>query len=335
METNEGETKLEKPEDLWSFNEEHPRPSDEKTPAQLEDFLVDLKTRQLDSLEPGDNPALWQASSALLREALKVRIGIKNPSPIELAETEIRAGKVEEFTIRHMLIGRRDEENRIPVVVLQPAQPNGATTLVMNPHGKAGLFTPKGAISPLAKALLERGQTVVGFDPLLVGESADPSSFQVRRPDTVHFETYNPSLAIDRLQDLATVLAWARSREGNRQINLIGQGNNGPLVLLALPLFDAIGRAAIDLNGFDYGNGSKPIPPALHVPGVLQFGALKAAAALASPAPLWIHHTGDAFDAGWSREAYRLADSEGVLKIDTARATPQAIANWIVDGRKD
>jgi len=205
----------------------------------------------------------------------------------------------------------------------------------MNPHGKAGLFNGVGGPSPLVRALLERGQTVVGFDPLLVGESADPSSFQVRRPDVVHFETYNPALAIDRLQDLATVLAWARSRDGVRQTNLIGQGASGPLVLLALPLFDGLGRTAIDLHGFDYGTGSRPTPPALHVPGVLQFGGLKTAAALSCPAPLWIHNTGDVLDAAWPRQAYRLADASPMLKIDDAHATPQALADWIADRRTE
>jgi len=332
--TDEGEIKVEAPEDLWTFNDANPRPADAKSPAELEDFLIDLKARQLNALEPGDNPALWQASAMVLREALKVRIGIENPSPGDLVETEVRAGMLGEFTIRHMLVGRRNREEQIPVIVLQPAQPRGSTTLLMHPHGKAGLFRPNGEPSPLARALLERGQTVVGFDPLLVGESADPSSFQVGRPDVVHFETYNPALAIDRLQDLATVLAWTRSRDDVRQVNLIGQGKSGPLVLLALPLFDAIGRAAIDLNGFDYGDGSKKVARVLDIPGVLQFGGLKAAAALAAPAPLWIHHADGNFDGGWARQAYRLADSEETLTIDPKKAAPEAIAEWITDTPK-
>jgi dienelactone hydrolase len=332
--TDEGELKVESAETLATFNDENPRPADAKTPAEMEAFLIEMKTRQLDSLKPGDDPTLWQASAMLLREALRVRIGIKNPAPSELAEIEVRAGNAGEATVRHWFVGRQAREEQIPVTALQPAKPNGATTIVMSPHGKAGLFRPNGEPSPLAKALLERGQTVIGFDPLLIGESVDPSSYQVRRPDVVHFETYNPALPIDRLQDLATVLAWARSRDGVRQVNLVGQGNSGPLVLLALPLFEGIGRAAVDLHEFDYGDGSAMVPRSLDVPGVLQFGGLKTAAALACPAPLWIHHAGNDFDADWGRQAYRLADSEGVLTVDDQRATPNALADWIADTRK-
>jgi dienelactone hydrolase len=332
--TDEGEIKIEAPEDLWTFNDANPRPADAKTPAEMEAFLIDLKTHQLDALKPGDDPALWQASALLLREALRVRIGIKNPAPGELVETKVRDGMIGAFTVQHLFVGRQAREEQIPVTVLQPVKPGGATTIVMTPHGKAGLFRPKGGPSKLARALLERGQTVVGFDPLLVGESVDPSAFQVRRPDVVHFETYNPALPIDRLQDLATVLAWARSRDGVRQVNLVGQGNTGPLVLLALPLFEALGRTAIDLHEFDYGDGSKMVPRTLDVPGVLQFGGLKTAAALACPAPLWIHHAGDGFAADWARQAYRLADSEGVLTVDPQRAAPNDLADWIADTSK-
>ncbi len=37
--TKEGEQKLEKPEDLWTFDPEHPAPPDRKTPEQLEALL--------------------------------------------------------------------------------------------------------------------------------------------------------------------------------------------------------------------------------------------------------------------------------------------------------
>ena len=61
-----------------------------------------------------------------------------------------------------------------------------------------------------------------------MGESIDPANPVAHRPDTVHFETYNPTLAADQIQDLATVLAWARSQPDVREVNLIGLGLAGP-----------------------------------------------------------------------------------------------------------
>ena len=54
--TREGEQKLEKPEDLWTFDTEHPAPPDRKTPEQLEDDLIDTLGNMLDELAPGLEP---------------------------------------------------------------------------------------------------------------------------------------------------------------------------------------------------------------------------------------------------------------------------------------
>src|SRR5690606_24137770 len=126
------------------------------------------------------------------------------------------------------------------------------------------------------------------------------NAYARRRPGTVHYDTYNPSLPNDRLQDLATVIAWVRTQPEVNGINLVGVGRWGPLALLALPALTGIDRAVVDLNDFDYGDGSATIPEDLDIPGVLQFGGLPGAAALAAPVPLWIHGTGNTFAADWA-----------------------------------
>src|SRR5262249_28089851 len=154
----------------------------------------------------------------------------------------------------------------------------------------------EGRPSPLVQALLDRNLSVIGFDPLLVGESLDPNVPEQRRPEVDHFETYNPALAGDQMQDLATVLAWARSRPGIREGGLIGEGQAGPQVLLARPVLEGVARTAVDLHEFDPGDGSSDLPASLDLPGLLQFGGTNAAAALTAPAPLWIHRAGHGFD---------------------------------------
>jgi hypothetical protein len=182
------------------------------------------------------------------------------------------------------------------------------------------------------QALLDRGQGVVGFDPLYVGESLDPGDFATRRPDTVHFETYNPSLAADQMQDLATVLAWLRSQPDVREVGLLGHGLSGPQVLLARPLLEGVSRTAVDLHASDEGDGSGAYPGALDLPGLLQFGGLKAAAALCAPASLWISRAGPSFDASWPRDAYTLADAKLALRLDVEEVSPEALARWIDAG---
>lgn len=136
---------------------------------------------------------------------------------------------------------------------------------------------------------------MVAFDPVFVGESVDAARPIAHRLDTVHFETYNPSLAADQMQDLATVLAWARSQPDIREVSLVGQGLAGPQVLLARPLLEGLARTVVDLSVWPDSDGSGPFPAAIDLSGLYQFGGLKSTTALAAPTPLWIAGPGAGF----------------------------------------
>ena len=293
----EGEVKAEPADALLTFSKDHPAPPDRKSPAQLETELVDVMTRSLDRLAPTIVAATWEASANLLRTALEVRVGLTEPAERELGPRLIRRANRFGLAIEHWLVSRDSIEvwrvtrksewvDDVPVVRLIPAKPTGRATLIASPRGKADLLGPDGGPSPLVKALLDRGQTVIGFDPLFVGESIAPRAPATSRPVVDHFPTYNPT---PRRRPRAgpghrARLVQARGNE-IREVSLIALGDSGPLALLARPLLTGIARTAIDLNGFDYGDGSTPVPPALDLPGVLGFGGLKAAAALTVPCP--------------------------------------------------
>jgi len=173
---------------------------------------------------------------------------------------------------------------------------------------------------------------VLGFDPLFVGESIDPARPVAHRPDTAHIETYNPSLAADQMQDLATVLSWARSQADVREVSLVGQGLAGPQALLARPLLEGLARTVVDLSGWQDSDGSGTLPPALDLPGLFQFGGFKAAAALSAPASVWIHRAGPAFERAWPESAYELAGSSHTLRFTSGEISPEVLARWIDRG---
>jgi dienelactone hydrolase len=330
--TREGEQKPEPIDDLLTSKGSSPVALNVKTAEEIESDLVAGLGRQIASLAPSANTASWQAARNFLLTSLRIRVGFTNPVPSELLETELRRTTRDGLTIVHSRVGRKASGEQVPVVVLVPAQPNGRATVIATAHGKRGLFTPEGQARPLAKELLAHGQTVVGFDPLFVGESFDPSSPAERRPDTAHFETYNPSLAADQMQDLATVVAWVRERPEIREVNLVGQGRAGVQALLARPRLEGIGRTAIDLREFNAGDGSTAVPAYGDLPGLLQFGGVKAAAALTAPGPLWIYRVDESFERAWPEKAYALADATRSLRIDRDRPSPEVIARWIDEG---
>ncbi len=327
--TIEGDQWTESPDDLFTFNDETPAPTSLKTPAELEEHLIQTLQGELKSLAPGTSTAAWDASRAFLKTSQRVRVGLVNPPPSELKETEVRRKTLKGVTVVHALVGRKATGENIPVVRLIPAKPTNRLTVIASAHGKAGLVEASGAFTPLVQELLKRGQSVVGFDPLFVGESLDPTSPRFQRPAVLHANTYNPSLAADQMQDLATVIAWARFQPEVREVSLIGQG---PQALIARPLLEGLARTAIDLYEFNDGDGSQPLPAEIDLPGLRQFGGLKAAAALTAPGPVWIFRADRAFDRTWAEKAYALADASHVLRIDDERPSAEEIARWIDTG---
>jgi hypothetical protein len=329
---HESDLKMEAPEDLWAFDKDHPAPKDTKTPEQLEAELIGVMGRGLDKLAPTTVAAPWESSRNLLLKSLRIRVGLTDPPPSDLTMRAIRFSARDGFSCAHLTVSRASTGDCVPVIRFTPKAPNGRATLIFTPRGKADLATADGKPIPLVEALLDRGQTVIGFDPLFVGESIDPRSPATARRKVDHFETYNPTLAADHAQDLATVLAWSRSRPDIREVSLVALGQSGPLALIARPVLTGLARTAIDLDGFDYGDGSGKVPPALDLPGVLQFGGLESAAALSAPGPLWISRAPSGFDTAWPLKAYALADATSMFKVEETAFEPAALARWIDAG---
>jgi hypothetical protein len=330
--TREGPQKPEKAEDLATFDAKHPAPPDRKTPEQLESFLIGALDRSLDELAPAASPARWEAARALLGTSLAIRVGLVNPAPEEIVDREVRRVTREGLTIVHAVIGRKPAGDAIPVLRLSPARTVGRLTILAHPRGKAALADGSGNPGALARSLLARGHEVVGFDPLFVGESLDSRHPVASRPATAHLETYNPALAADQMQDLATVVAWARAQTGVRAVNLVGDDLAGLQVLLARPLLEGLARTVCEVKDLPHAGSAGAFPAALNLPGMYQFGGFEAAAALAAPAPLWIHGAASAFEASWPKTAYTLAGAESVLRLEIGRPSSDRIVDWVDRG---
>src|SRR5207249_1183789 len=268
--------------------------------------------------------ARWEAARRLLLTSLTVRTGVANPPPDQLASREPRRISREGLTIVHSLVGRESTGDAIPIVRLIPARPSGRLTILAHPRGKVALASGSGEPTALVRALLDRGHEVVGFDPLFVGESLDPHEPVPHRPETVHFETYNPAPAADQMQDLATVLAWARAQPEIREVSLVAQDDAGYQALVARPALEGLARTVIELAGLPQARQSDDWPATVDLPGLEQFGGVKAAAALAAPAPLWLYGNTKALDTSWPKTAYDLAGASHLLRIDPDEPRPEA-----------
>ncbi len=330
--TREGNQHPEKPEDLFTFDTSHPAPPSRKTPKQLEDDLIETRRRQLDDIAPTAGPARWEAGRRLLLTSLRVRTGVVNPPPESLESRELRRVPREEFIIVHTLLGRRSTGEAIPVVRLIPAHPSGRLTVIAHPRGKAALATGAGEPSELVQALLARGHEVIGFDPIFVGESLDPRDPLPHRPETAHFETYNPAPAAEQMQDLATVLAWCRSQGDIGAVNLVALDATGFQALVARPMLEGLARTVIELSGLSQQRKPDEWPATIDLPGLEQFGGPRAAAALSAPAPLRLFGNLSAIDPSWAEASYELAGVPSMLRLDRDEPAPDDIARWVDRG---
>jgi hypothetical protein len=148
----------------------------------------------------------------------------------------------------------------------------------------------------------------------------------------VHFATYNPVVAADRIQDLATVVAWARLQPDVREVSLVGQDIAGLQVLLARPLLDGLARTVVDLGELPDPLAAGVYPAPLDLPGIFQFGGWNAAAALSAPAPLWLYGDLSRFDGTWARAVYGLSGADHLLRLDSRRPGADEIAEWLDGG---
>ena len=320
----------EHPDDLPSI-------SDNVAPSELATTMIAQVQRRLEAIGPLSDPAVWtQGGRATWGAIHRVRVNAAPPEAARIAVQSLGSTQGGEAVVVEHLDLRlkpfRGDQGRVVPTVLwsraDAAAPGSSrrVAVVVSSHGKAALVEPNGQASALTEALLAAGFDVAGFDPLLIGESFDPGKPTARRPDTVHFATYNPSLVGDRLGDLALVVGWLRSRDQTRSISLVGLGDGGGAwTLLALPNLGPIARAWVDLGG----QGDD----AIDLPGLLQFGGLAGASALCAETPLTIARPAAQFRRDWPRAA-RLAQFGAVGELEFVEEAPQidALVQRLDDG---
>src|SRR5207302_1407620 len=163
--------------------------------------------------------------------SLKVRTGVANPTPEELAARESRRIAREGLTIVHSLVARASTGDAIPVVRLIPARRSGRLTILAHPRGKAALATGSG----------------------------EPTA---------------PAPAADQMQDLATVLAWARAQPEIREVSLVAQDAAGYQALVARPALEGLARTVLELAGLPQSRQSDEWPATIDLPGLEQFGGV-------------------------------------------------------------
>jgi len=247
----------------------------------------------------------------------------------------VETGKVTQFdgfTGEHIAFGRSGREDRIPAVLFSPKKP-GDSTIVILAHsaGKSNYLDAAGAHMGLAKELVHRGFSVLLPDLFLTGELADPDLAKTRQYSEKFYLTYyNRTDVQERVQDLITACAFAKTYVKARHVIISGADRSGLPVLLAAPAADAI---VADCAGLDSSSDEALMAQDLFLPGIRNLGGFEGAAILAAPNPLLLHNaqnqfSTDSLSAGYSgasvinhfrKESARLSDADLARKISELR----------------
>jgi dienelactone hydrolase len=236
------------------------------------------------------------------------------------------------------LIRNPSRQEELPVVFLYPKEWNKQTVIWIDEEGKAGLYTPAGAVNADVQKLLDGGAAVVGVDLFGQGEfQADGQPLkQARRVKNTREAApytygYNHTLFAQRVHDILTVITYVRKNDRpSKTIDLVGLAGAGPWVAVArAQARDAIDRAVVETGGFRFGK-LQDIYDVNFLPGGAKYGDLPGILALNAPGKLWM--AGENKESAQTVQAvYQAAGAEKNLTLSDGPNQGRAAAlQWLL-----
>jgi len=261
------------PSEISVFDADHPRPADTKDVVELRRSLAVMSDEQMTALMR--EPARYRETVATALHAI-----VNDPLATDVEATVADSTTGSSVRVSHARLSRKGSGDNVPVTILRPTDWNAGTVVVWaHPDGGRSLFETDG-ITPTAVAnrLLTGGAMVMAPDVFVADASARP---RVKNEETfpAFYYGYNRAVLAERARDLLTTVAFAKSRQA-RTVHVVGFGGAGVWGLLARALAgDAITRASLDLDGFNFADVRDPFDPMM-LPGALKYGGIGAWLAL-------------------------------------------------------
>jgi dienelactone hydrolase len=279
------------------------------------------RQQQLDKLAPHGKASLAEYKK-VLRPAWKRTMQLEMPERGVIAEFD-EASRVSDDANKcsssRLAIGRNGKGDRISAVMIYPQKANGAATaLLVNPKGMSAFVDAHGAPIGLARELVQAGVAVIAFDAF--------TSKTNRGEVDLFFATYNKTTMQERVQDIATVCAFARgSGKASRKLVLIGEGEMGLAAMLAAPLVDAVVADCTMIDNSDL----LRVKPEIFVPGLRSVGDFCGVAALAAPNPILVC-AGKKFSVEPLKDVYKAVHASNQMRVEYALPKDGEIVKWIV-----
>ncbi|MBI2803375.1 MAG: acetylxylan esterase [Planctomycetes bacterium] len=323
------------PKDLSVYDAEHPLPKDATNAEGLKRNLTMAQEKQLASLTPKDAKSL-ATFQKVQHAALRAMMTDELP-PASAVECVAKGDKTEKdgLVAVELFLSRKGQGERVKTQVVHGKNFDGRGVIWVHPDGIKSLWN-KGKLVPAAQAIVDKGAGILAVETFRTGDAAGERPTTNMKVGSLayagYFYGYNRALVAERVHDILTAVAFARSHEKAKSINLVGFGKAGPWVLLARGLCgDAVQRTAADVNGFRF-EQVKDFDDEMMLPGALKYGGLPGLAAVIAPHELYLHNTKSTGtgQAGLLQAAYRASGQPARLQRQGARVGGVAVVNWLL-----
>jgi hypothetical protein len=301
-------------------------PAGALTEARLIESLKDRHRAQWESFIVRD-AAGWEEFNRLMQPAWRHTLQIEWPTHVARCRAE-NVRETEGFTAATLRIDRSEGDGSILATYWVPPDilTSPAPKVVVLCNGQADAPLPDAAARParLPLTLLQHGLAVLVVDRFSTGDPLDQfGNF---------YTTYNRTKLQERVRDLLTVCAAARSGADPRgprafDVTLWGAGPAGLWALLAAP---GAGSVIADCDQVEAARDEALLAPDLFCPGLRNIGTFEGGAMLAAPHPLLLHNTGLAFPTDALRSAYRAMGASDKARIVAARLPDEELVSWLL-----
>lgn len=309
------------PKELSVYDDAHARPADEADAKTLRDQMTRASDQALAAM-----PAAERAR--VVRIALGAMLVDQMPGANDVESIGGDFKPLSKAGTKITFISRKGAGERVPCKMIYPANWNGSIVIWANPSGCSGLSMDDESI----RKLTDRGSAVMaidwfmsdGFRPLPKTVASATTKANPNPPYAAYTIGYDRSIIAQRVHDLLTAIAVAGSINGGGPVRLIGIKEAGPVALLARAIADdAVTRAVIDLNEFDFDQIKSDNDPML-LPGALKYGGIFGFVPLC--------HSGQTLlcNAPASAGADRGARTEGVT-IEHGSRDAGSMVRWMMD----
>jgi hypothetical protein len=231
--------------------------------------------------------------------------------------------------LHHAIIGRKGANDAVRAVGVIPPGFDGSVTIWVHPKGMSSVFQDSVPV-PLAQGILNRKSAIVAMDCLRTGEQATESPWPVDQRYAGYTYGYNRPILAERVRDVLTMVAFAKTVLQAKVIRLVGLESAGPWALIArAQCGDAIARTAVDINGFRFDQIQKTNDEMM-LPGALKYGGLPAFAALCAPGELYLHNHQGTGIGRMTKDAYAAADAADKVHLSSEQVPPEKTIDWLM-----